>query len=1044
MGSTLVPPKVDTSISGKSPTNQHNDQSPGGGRITSFSIRLPHNSLLVCWEGFQEFWRHEVPKDKGLTSHSISGPARLNFTFRKSVGAVAARKPMCHCGRKADLKPVLKASDNRGRYFWTAPLHCQMHIREWWCQDQLLGHNPPAVISDMLFGNRQGYGDACCRYFQNLSWLIPQTCIRPPCWSLGMATDLLLSERQVSLLDELTSSVNSSLQEAVDAEKGNSFEAFHKHWQSVRHRHLQQEASKRRGRWQWICQVQEICNSACEELDTVLGQLKELDRQRCEVLRKTTALHKECEQMVQDQERLAAEAEALAERLDYFDRVADVACMLDHQSANGLLATGTSTSSSGSDLATVPVLDQIDGSLSFLELHPDFCQAQPYTHQFEHLRNRACLALRSTVQRSLEKSLAQVEQQLKDGGSVQTQVFYSQFKAAAASYRPLLSLLHQRLDIHETYAVTLEELEGFFVHLRLKLLTLPVSTHLQSIVHKDLEMNQLAPATRQASAYILEVSQMEHQCFEAYFELRQPQEALRSLMETIADIFYQTMRPLVLACDSIDSLREIGDSLQSDVLEPQRQSRIDLVSFLGMVYRLHKDVQEKLIYRVEMYIRDSIKGYVPSNSDLDYPWVLYSAERQEDPLTESQTGWYPSLPRTLSILAKIYRALEMSTFQGIAQEAVDLCMHTLKEASQILARKSLPSCSDRNMQAVLPLVQMMDSQLFLVKHLLLLREQVAAFECELVVSEKYFNFGNLWEALNLKLPDGILGILKPTMYHAEVDSKKDIESELKSACETLITNITAHITQPMAAMNVKIGNYLANPQVDRASLKEQSFMKEELHGVISTFLDNVKVKVPFATAHIRLYLSTPGGTDSSRSTSPILFKPVEMRLVDTWGRLEGLLEEQNFSAEELTEMGFIRPDALRELISSLFNSVMEAPWENVVETVAQVPRNRSQVPKAMTEDGAPVSRQPSATPSTASVERNHSGALQEPGADTAPVPVAPVAPPPPVAPAGIPAPAGVPAGEEQAAMLVEGGAPPAPMGTAPAAPTDAVESGTRL
>ncbi|CAK9055753.1 Alpha-ketoglutarate-dependent dioxygenase alkB homolog 3 (Alkylated DNA repair protein alkB homolog 3) (mAbh3) [Durusdinium trenchii] len=91
----------------------------GGGRITSFSIRLPHNSALICWEGFQEFWRHEVPKDKGLKVHSISGAARLNFTFRKSVGAVAARKPLCHCGRKADLKPVLKASRNRGRYFWS-------------------------------------------------------------------------------------------------------------------------------------------------------------------------------------------------------------------------------------------------------------------------------------------------------------------------------------------------------------------------------------------------------------------------------------------------------------------------------------------------------------------------------------------------------------------------------------------------------------------------------------------------------------------------------------------------------------------------------------------------------------------------------------------------------------------------------------------------------------------------------------------------------------------------------------------------------------
>lgn len=92
----------------------------GGGRVTSYSVRLPHNSLLVCWEGFQEFWRHEVPKDKGLTPHLISGPARLNFTFRKSVGSVAGRKPLCHCGRKADLKPVLKeTSRNRGRYFWS-------------------------------------------------------------------------------------------------------------------------------------------------------------------------------------------------------------------------------------------------------------------------------------------------------------------------------------------------------------------------------------------------------------------------------------------------------------------------------------------------------------------------------------------------------------------------------------------------------------------------------------------------------------------------------------------------------------------------------------------------------------------------------------------------------------------------------------------------------------------------------------------------------------------------------------------------------------
>eukprot|EP00434_Breviolum_minutum_P016241 symbB.v1.2.014313.t1/scaffold1020.1/size145545/1 len=66
-----------------------------------------------------------------------------------------------------------------------------------------------------------------------------------------------------------------------------------------------------------------------------------------------------------------------------------------------------------------------------------------------------------------------------------------------------------------------------------------------------------------------------------------------------------------------------------DVMEPQRRSKMDLVSFLGMVYRLHKDVQEKLIYRVEMYIRDTIKGYIPVGNDLDYPSLLYTGQPQD-------------------------------------------------------------------------------------------------------------------------------------------------------------------------------------------------------------------------------------------------------------------------------------------------------------------------------------------------------------------------------------------------------------------------------
>ncbi|CAD7948356.1 unnamed protein product [Amoebophrya sp. A120] len=99
--------------------NKETPSSTQKGRVTSYAIRLPHNSLLVMWEGFQEFWRHEVPVDNKLHEHPISGEGRLSFTFRERNYDVSNRAPNCHCGKRAMLKPVFKANQNLGRYFWS-------------------------------------------------------------------------------------------------------------------------------------------------------------------------------------------------------------------------------------------------------------------------------------------------------------------------------------------------------------------------------------------------------------------------------------------------------------------------------------------------------------------------------------------------------------------------------------------------------------------------------------------------------------------------------------------------------------------------------------------------------------------------------------------------------------------------------------------------------------------------------------------------------------------------------------------------------------
>jgi len=314
--------------------------------------------------------------------------------------------------------------------------------------------------------------------------------------SIGTPGEGLLTQSQVALLDELTSALGTAGGSGTGAENdaGVDHEDFYQHWRHVKAQHRLLEEKERRSRWSWVDQVQEVCDAACVELGGLLAHLESLDNQRQDVVRKTTALHEQCVHMVQDQEQLSNTAEALAERLDFFDRVADVARVLDQ----GILAAASPDSQE--DLALV--LDQLDGSIEFLEAHNDFCQAQAYLHQFEHLRNRACISVRSALQKSLEKSIVVVEQQVKDkvgDDSSDMRVFYTRFLSEGAKYKPFTALLQRRVDVHETYSAELEQLEAFYVHLRVRLVTASVTEHLQSIMPKHLDISQLASATRQAA-----------------------------------------------------------------------------------------------------------------------------------------------------------------------------------------------------------------------------------------------------------------------------------------------------------------------------------------------------------------------------------------------------------------------------------------------------------------------------------------------------------------------------------------------------------------
>jgi hypothetical protein len=94
-------------------------------------------------------------------------------------------------------------------------------------------------------------------------------------------------------------------------------------------------------------------------------------------------------------------------------------------------------------------------------------------------------------------------------------------------------------------------------------------------------------------------------------------------------------------------------------------------------------------------------------------------------------GWFPTLQKTLWILSKLYQCVNSTIFDDIAQDVVDLCLQSLLNASELITKENT-----------------IDGQLFLIKHLLILKDQIASFDTQFVHEEKDLDFSEITIALS--------------------------------------------------------------------------------------------------------------------------------------------------------------------------------------------------------------------------------------------------------------------------------------------------------
>lgn len=658
----------------------------------------------------------------------------------------------------------------------------------------------------------------------------------------------------------------------------------------------------------------QTCDDILRQVDETLDLFNELQLQHHAVATKTKTLHDACDRLVIEKQRLIEFAEAIQSKLKYFDELENIAA--NFYSPNMNVGNGN----------FFHLLKRLDECILYVEGNPQYAESSVYLLKFRQLQSRALGMIRTHVLSVLKSASSQVQAAIRSSGGsktsvsegVEASVIYVRFKAAASELKPVLEEIESRSSKKE-YVQILDECHKLYCEQRLSLVKGIVQQRISEFSKKE----ALPSLTRSGCAYLMQVCQLEHQLFDHFFPSSSEDiSSLAPLIDPLSMFLYDILRPKLIHETNVDLLCELVDILKVEVLGEQLSRRSEsLAGLRPTLERILADVHERLTFRARTHIRDEIANYIPSDEDLNYPSKLEQSAGTKLETTSANENpdvyktWYPPLEKTVSCLSKLYQCLEQAVFTGLAQEAVEVCSESIQKASKLIAKRSTP----------------MDGQLFLIKHLLILREQIAPFDIEFSVTYKELDFSHLLEHLRRILrgqaslfdwsrSTSLARTLSPRVLESQIDAKKELEKSLKATCEEFIMAVTKLVVDPMlsfvtkvTAVKVALSSGNQNQKVDSLvakPLKDQAFATpDKVAELVQKVNAAIQQELPLVMAKMKLYLQNP-------STRTILFKPIKTNIVEAHIQVQSLLKAE-YTPEEQTIINMVSIPDLQAQLDSL-------------------------------------------------------------------------------------------------------------------------------
>jgi hypothetical protein len=344
-------------------------------------------------------------------------------------------------------------------------------------------------------------------------------------------------------------------------------------------------------------------------------------------------------------------------------------------------------------------------------------EAETYRSRYRLLLTRALTLIRVHFTGALREIASGVAKRIADrqlNDTTMSALLYAKFRVGAAELKDLGLEIQKRAVVpagaepgsEAEYSSLMNELHTSFSATRGKLVIPLVRKKLADIAQAPSTSKDLVAFARNSISYVRGICLDEFELWGEWFHGRA---GLYDFLESVCEPLYDHLRPRIIHETKLLKLCQLCTLLQTrylhdpdDEFEAADPNQLD---FSVLIQPALEDAQSRLVFRAQAMLRDEIENFRPKPEDLDYPGrnkkVSLSGTKSQTPVTsgrkvsaqepttpipknpvivdqdddspdakdsrwdfDSQAafeGWYPTLPKAIWLLSRIYRLINVCT-----------------------------------------------------------------------------------------------------------------------------------------------------------------------------------------------------------------------------------------------------------------------------------------------------------------------------------------------------------------------------------------------